>query len=273
MLPYITNHYPREFGVMVFYNEVYNTETWIGPNTPFVVKVSVFAEDGKLVESVGRIKKYNSASIVPVFQTLDIASLSSGNYLLCEEIKDKNNNTITTRYLKFTRSFDAVETNSEDFQLDGTFVSQFTNADSLYEIIRCHLPISTTLERTSIDNVLLLKDMDQLKSFLFTFWQTRNPANPESEWKQYMEKVAYTDKSFGNKIKRGWQTDRGRVYLQYGKPNTRIERHYNPDYYPFEIWHYYETNGLHNCKFLFVNPSMSNDFELIHTDNLPMEIR
>jgi GWxTD domain-containing protein len=118
-----------------------------------------------------------------------------------------------------------------------------------------------------------MKDLESMKSFLFTFWQTRNPADPETAWRKYMEQVAYTDSEFGSRVKRGWQTDRGRVYLQYGKPNTRIERPNNPDYYPFEIWHYYETNGMHNCKFLFYNPSLSGDYELINTENLPMEVK
>jgi hypothetical protein len=41
----------------------------------------------------------------------------------------------------------------------------------------------------------------------------------------------------------------------------------DPDYWPFEIWHYYETNdGLHDRRFLFVNTTLGQDYELLHSD-------
>jgi hypothetical protein len=39
------------------------------------------------------------------------------------------------------------------------------------------------------------------------------------------------------------------------------------DYWPFEIWHYYETdNNLHNRRFLFYDTTLMGDLELLHSD-------
>jgi len=73
--------------------------------------------------------------------------------------------------------------------------------------------------------------------------------------------------------KPGWKTDRGRVYLQYGPPNTRAIRHNETNYFPFEIWHYYETNDkLHDRRFLFYSTDLTMDMELLHSD-VPNEIK
>ncbi|MBL0317573.1 MAG: GWxTD domain-containing protein [Flavobacteriales bacterium] len=87
------------------------------------------------------------------------------------------------------------------------------------------------------------------------------------------ESIAAVKANFATRIKPGWQTDRGRVYLKYGKPNTRIQRPSDPDYWPFEIWHYYVTDSnLHNRRFLFYDTNLSGDMELLHSD-VPEEVK
>ena len=66
---------------------------------------------------------------------------------------------------------------------------------------------------------------------------------------------------------KGYQSDRGRVYLQYGPPNAVAESYHEPNAYPYEIWHYYELKGQRNKKFVFYCRELAtNDFELIHSD-------
>ena len=81
------------------------------------------------------------------------------------------------------------------------------------------------------------------------------------------------NQAFSNGRKPGWRTDRGRVYLQYGPPNVRAMRHNEADYFPFEIWHYYETNDkLHDRRFLFYSTDLTMDMELLHSD-VPNEVK
>jgi hypothetical protein len=69
--------------------------------------------------------------------------------------------------------------------------------------------------------------------------------------------------SYSNYFKEGWQTDRGRVLLMYGRPDE-IER--NPsvlDVNPYEIWYYYSLEG--GCEFVFGDLSGHGEYELLHS--------
>jgi GWxTD domain-containing protein len=90
-----------------------------------------------------------------------------------------------------------------------------------------------------------------LQQFFFNFWVQRNQANPEGAWKNYFNLVLGVEKEFGSIYKKGYETDRGRVYLQYGSPNQRNVETLNPWTFPYEIWHYYTANQQSNLKFVF----------------------
>jgi len=69
-------------------------------------------------------------------------------------------------------------------------------------------------------------------------------------------------------IRRGFETDRGRVYLQYGPPNSITSRSHEPSSYPYEIWYYHQlTDAQWNKRFVFYNPDLvTNDYELLHSN-------
>ena len=96
----------------------------------------------------------------------------------------------------------------------------------------------------------------------------REQANPEHAWLVYKEQIKKVQYNFGTRIKKGYQTDRGRVYLEYGPPNTRSQQYSEPNTYPYEIWQYYTLKQTQrNKKFVFYAPDMvTSDFFLLHSD-------
>ena len=75
------------------------------------------------------------------------------------------------------------------------------------------------------------------------------------------------NKNFGTLIQRGYETDRGRVYLRYGAPNSINQRYNEPSAYPYEIWQYWQIRSQTNVRFVFYNKDeVSNDFALLHSD-------
>jgi len=79
--------------------------------------------------------------------------------------------------------------------------------------------------------------------------------------------VKLVNQKFSTRIKRGYETDRGIVFLRYGPPNTIAESYFEPSAYPYEIWHYYELRNQRNKKFVFYSRDrITNDFDLIHSD-------
>src|SRR5688572_18985088 len=65
-------------------------------------------------------------------------------------------------------------------------------------------------------------DSDAVK-FIDLFWARRDPSSgtARNEFRiEFDSRVAYSDKTFGEKRKRGAMTDRGRVYISMGAPTT-----------------------------------------------------
>ncbi|MCC6600676.1 MAG: GWxTD domain-containing protein [Crocinitomicaceae bacterium] len=280
IMPYISSFFPSSLNALIYYAEIYNTEKYFGQGAPFASVISVTDAMNRELEQYKRIKREKSAPVVATFQAIDISTLPTGEYKLRLEVRDKNNQVVATQERRFTRdnsiaSSPVVDSTGMAVQniVRSSFASRYSNRDSLYQIIQSLLPIAKNVERNTIDYQLSNADLQMLQSFFYTFWYNRAPADPEAAWRNYEKELVAVQSNFGTKIKRGWQTDRGRVYLQYGPPNTRVIRNHDPDYWPFEIWHYYETNShQHNKRFLFYNTSLSNDMELLHSD-APNEVQ
>ena len=76
-------------------------------------------------------------------------------------------------------------------------------------------------------------------------------------------------KTFGSKLVKGYRTDRGRVYLQYGPPNDIKDAPFDPATYPYQVWHYYHLQDQTNVKFVFWCPAeVTTDYELLHSDKV-----
>ncbi|MDZ4752258.1 MAG: GWxTD domain-containing protein [Flavobacteriales bacterium] len=274
IVPWVSSHFESSSEVMMYYAELYNTDKSFGEGGAFVFQSYVANADGTPIENTKRIKREKAKPVIAGIHQMDIKGLATGDYLMVLEIRDKNNELIHSGSSPFTRTFipSLVKVEPTKDEVAQSFAASFTNKDSLYAVIESHLPIANTLERNSIDNAVPVATLEQMQSFIYSFWLSHSPENPEAGYRSYKGEVDVAQKAFATRIRKGWQTDRGRVYLQYGRPNTRIERPHSTDYFPFEIWHYYETKNLHDRRFLFYNPTLGGDYELLHSD-IPGEIQ
>lgn len=278
LVPYVSDYFPSQLQVLIFYTELYQTEGAFGAGNPMVV--SYFLEDiqGKEVADSRRMKREKATAVLPMLQTIDISTLPSGAYTLIVELRNRENQVVTTARRTFTRVNLPVPVAPataaiSDEEVKRSFAALYTNRDTLFQLIQAHSPIADKLELNSIENSLRNAPLETLQSFFYTFWYSRSKTDPAAAWMAYEKQLREVQAAFGTRIKRGWQTDRGRVYLQYGPPNTRVQRPHQPGYWPFEIWHYYETNNnLRNARFLFIDTSLGGDYELLHSD-APNEVR
>jgi GWxTD domain-containing protein len=272
LIPYVSNYYGTSLNSLIYYAEIYRTDSVFGAGSPFVSSICIVNMKDNSVEFCKRMKKEKSSSVVPMLQTLDISDVPAGQYKLRIEVRDKSNTLVTLKEREFSRNKVAElpqvpEAMASKEIVSVSFASQYTNADSLRDILMYHLPIAKDVDRDIIDRQVPKADLAMLQSFFYTFWWKRNPENPEAAWKEYEKNILVVKDNFETRIKKGWQTERGRVYLQFGKPNTRIVRNNEVDYWPFEIWHYYVTDSnLHNRRFLFYDTTLMGDMDLLHSD-------
>src|SRR6187431_2172050 len=124
---------------------------------------------------------------------------------------------------------------------------------------------------------------DERERFIEEFWRRRDPDpdTDENEFKEeYYERIAYANEHFSSGIP-GWKTDRGRIWIMYGKPDGR-ETHpmggsyERPSYegggstttYPFEIWFYRYLAGVGSgVEIEFVDPTGSGEYRIARNPN------
>ncbi|MBP6977226.1 MAG: GWxTD domain-containing protein [Bacteroidales bacterium] len=271
LVPYVNNYFPETINRLTFYAEVYNTEKVLGPNEKFLITyyLESFETENSIAEFVG-FKREDTKSVNVLFNDFDISHLPTGNYNLVIEIRNKQNELMASNELFIQRSNPNMKIDVADIadvELENSFVMKITKRDTVAEYIRMLSPISTQIEKNFAHSLVKTADLETLQKYFLNFWTTRDTYNPELAWKKYKEEADKADASFKTKTKKGYETDRGRVYLQYGAPNAISESYYEPNAYPYEIWHYYQLKNQRNKKFVFYSREIStNDFELIHSD-------
>ena len=130
-------------------------------------------------------------------------------------------------------------------------------------------PILSMTEINTLNDLSASSDSLKTKEAFFNFWSNRNPDYPWKEWTYYQLEVSYANKNFSTSQLAGYRTDRGIAFLGYGRPNDIIERHDNPETYPYEIWKYPDDGKMGNATFYFVNYSFTkNNFTLVHSTSL-----
>jgi GWxTD domain-containing protein len=121
-----------------------------------------------------------------------------------------------------------------------------------------------------------LSNDEERDAFIEQFWMRRNPTpdSPENEFREeHYRRIAYANEHFAAG-KPGWKTDRGRIYIAWGKPDS-IDSHPSGGSYqrpieegggetstfPFEQWHYRYLEGIgENVDLEFVDTCQCGDY-------------
>lgn len=130
--------------------------------------------------------------------------------------------------------------------------------------------MKATARRHEASKMALLEkheNRDSLIRFISDFWKKRNKVDPKEAWQAYKADVHYVNEHYANPLYKGYESDRGRVYLQYGAPNTIQRSRNDPNTYPYEIWHYFSTKRQSNIRFVFYSTSiLETEFVLLHSN-------
>jgi len=121
-----------------------------------------------------------------------------------------------------------------------------------------------------------LSNDEERDAFIEAFWRRRNPDpdSPENTAREeHYRRIAYANEHFAAG-EPGWKTDRGRIYIEWGPPDS-IDSHPSGGLYdrpadegggstttfPFEVWHYRYLPGLgENVNIEFVDTCMCGDY-------------
>ncbi|MFZ4401123.1 MAG: GWxTD domain-containing protein [Bacteroidales bacterium] len=280
LIPYVSDFYPESIKKITFYAEIYNTEKLLGKNEAFLLTYFIESyESMKLISNSVKQKRETAKVVSVVFGEFDISQLPSGNYNLAIEVRDKQNKVLTVNKLFFQRSNPSIRFDLKDIanlEVEQTFAGKFLSKDTLADYVKSLYPISTDMEKTFVNDKIKNMDLRTMQQYFFNFWLQRNSVNPESNWLVYKKEVEKVIFNYSTSVRRGYDTDRGRVYLQYGPPSEIVNKPFDAGAslkdgsygsVPYEIWQYYKLNNQSNRKFVFANPDLAlNDYTLIHSD-------
>lgn len=268
IIPRISNYYSADASNIPVYFEIYAPES--GGKETYGLKQSILDQKtSREIESFTRFSKAEVDKIQPVIKVVDISKLLSGEYILEYTLINRENQEIGKSSYYFERfsmmEYEPVVT--ENIVLDPHFQSSVTD-DSLAYYIESLIPISKPAEIKNLISLLKVKDKELYRKYLQSYWMNSTGGLQAYEkWLNYKTQVQMVERLFSTNFTAGFETDRGRVYLQYGPPNNVITRESSPSDYPYEIWRYDKIKNFSNKRFIFYNPDLvNNTYRLLHSD-------
>lgn len=265
VLPFVTNGLFVDKEQLSIYAEIYHA------NKNFAVEYYVrtqIKKDNKLLPGYSKIVKKLPSDADVHIESFDIKKLPSGAaYFVEVQLLNDKNQVIKS----VAKRFDVVNIKlAQNLALkkDNTGIfDKYTDEELKYHI--------RTLYHTSsgpeIDLSKTLQTRQDRINYLYSYWEKRVEAGMGGSisvlWQLHQNKVEYCNQNFKSALRQGWETDRGRVTMRYGKPQN-IERYPSEStLLPYEVWRYDRLDAQSNIAFIFYDPDLAtNEYALLHSD-------
>lgn len=264
----ITPNPNRLFGnnisTLYYYFEIYNLKKEYISDEYFVVSEITDLNNNKFKSQEKKYALKNESKVE--YGSFDISDLPSNSYNLVIRVVDNYNKDLAKNYKKFfVYNIDTTKIDYDKYK-DNFLLTDYTNysIEQLDEEFNYVSYIATQVEKDQYEK---MDDIDGKRKLLNDFWKSRdpNPLTPQNEFKaEYFEKIKYSNKNYKFDFKKGWQTDRGRVFITYGKPDDIESFPFEADKRAYEIWRYYNVEG--GVIFIFVDMgNATGDYGLVHS--------
>jgi GWxTD domain-containing protein len=243
--------------VVFSYAEIYNLER--GRN--YYIVTSILDRTGEVMTEVKKKVQYDFRNAVEV-GTMNIISYPSGRYEYLVTVTDSTAVELTSSRKSFfiNNPHIVVQHSRTGVYADDLALLSY---EELGEEFRQCRYIATDEDRRRFNEIVTAEGR---REFLAQFWVelARGRFNNQPIFRaEYLSLVEESNKRFSVLGRAGWSTDRGRVFLLYGRPDE-IERYPSSgETKPYEIWQYYQIeNGVH---FIFVDRSGYGEYVLVHS--------
>ncbi|MBL7823853.1 MAG: GWxTD domain-containing protein [Saprospiraceae bacterium] len=259
----------RNQNVLYTYLESYHTNKIKREN--YFIKYKLFELDSnsnnKLVDEWIFRKDHKERDII--LNTRDISQIPSGKYLLKVYLIDRNDFIYDSSAAEFDRYnpfWDKLIYLSYASKKDEQYFSQLSD-DSVYISLKSLYPIISSNEQGFIDYLINNNRLAEKRNYLYSYWRENYADSAYYAYSMYMEEVRKVDQMFRSGFGRGFESDRARIYLRYGKPIEVFKEDQDSGAFPYEIWKYdkIKKTGQNNVKFIFYNSDLGgSNYRLLH---------
>lgn len=250
--------------VLYYYFELYNLKEPYITNDYFI-ESEITDLSGNKIKSQEKKYSLKNESKVEV-GTFEISDLPTNSYnLVIKVVNDKNKEEAVNTKKFFVYNSDTSKISYEKFK-ESYLLSEYAKYTEaqLDDEFKHATYLVTDAEREQYNTI---KDLEGKRKFMYDFWKKRDPTpmTTINEFKvSYYDRIKYANQYFKFDFNEGWQTDRGRIYIVYGKPDD-VERHpFEADQRAYEIWKYDNLEG--GIQFVFVDMgNATGDYGLVHS--------
>lgn len=242
---------------MFFYVEMYGL---IPENISekYLIKYSVLNVNNE--ELISKVKSAErSASDRVDYGKISIDSLTSGTYVFKITVSDTVRlvtKSAEKKFYVFNISTEQVNTGDDDDFLRSEFAGK-SSKDVEDEFSK----MSYIMTSQQVDNFKELNDPVEKRKFLYLFWKSKEYASGTPYLKlksDFFARVREADSKFKESFNEGWKSDRGRIYIIYGKPDEIDNFPFQASTKSYQIWRYNSVEGGGECVFIELQPGTDN---------------
>lgn len=266
----------KNVGSIYYYTEVYNMSAETDDGVYYIKTVlrenKTWMRESEIVFSDMRKRKIKETDIY--INTLNVEDIPSGNYILELIAELADGRKLASSKVFFQRSnpdFDQkLLLSAAPVIEDIGEVNKFEalSSDTLVYSLKAISPLVRQVDSELIKLLISKRDKKAMSLYLSNYFYEEYPKAPFKAYEQFMVIARFTDQYYNNGFRHGFETDRGRIFIKYGRPSDIVTVEDEVSAPPYEIWVYNELmqNNQTNVKFLFYNPDlMHNGHILLHS--------
>lgn len=257
---------------LIVYNELYNSNKIVSED--FSVTYAIYDElnGTRSLPVFTQFKKLSPSAKNILFAQLDVKKVPSGNYFLNIEIRNKNKELLSQKQINFQRSnpyLNLAADGLDKVTLKEEFVEKLT-PDTLRYSLKAIFCKMNGDESKILNDVIKANDAPTMRLNLFRYWVKKNPNNPEKAYRDYMKIARAIDRTYRSGFGYGFETDRGYVFMKYGRPDDITSQISSPDAAGYEVWSFndFPFTKQTNVKFLFWDGDGSGNMRILHSNAL-----
>ncbi len=247
------------FDTALFYAEFYNLNR-LSRESKFFQRSFLMRSGQMLAGTERRFARESTSETITFVERIPIENLASGGYEFHLQLVDSAMKPVLVQSKKFFIFNPTVKVNAPAVTGEENF-SWLTEEEA--KDMRTQVTALMTPEEIKAYD--MLQTLSEKRQFFQRFWAARGGASARRE---FMNKVAEADRLYASRVRRGYETDRGRVFLKYGKPTQVESVAGSQQSRPYEIWTYLNSANQIEAVFVFVDRGSFGSYELVHSTAL-----
>ncbi len=291
MLPACTNFFDASKKRLHYYLELYGTQNLEKTDFPLIQKVFIAKKetesslDNVIITDTVAAPGMAVKSLAGSFK---ITGEGSGNYYLVMTLENSAHDIVATQTQLFQRLNPHPEVHVDTtvkkgetindtaieritlLDLRKTFLAKYDQAE-IKSMLKMLLPFSDNAATRTIEGFLRKPDDLYMRYYIYNYFAAINKKDPGKAWKEFSEKILEVNRLFSTRTTRGYNTDRGFMYLRYGAPTEVVTVENERGALPYEIWQYntlvqMNQRSMANAVILFYKPNDIGEFKVLHTN-------